>query len=166
MPTNRIVILGTSVITLLLAILPAVLNFDWSSTAGIIAAIVFILGALRTWLEGWQKHEEQLHGQNVNLNVNTTTDDPGPEQAAKAVETKPMSSLEAEEKWEASFRPDPQSTLAPMYSEGEGVGDEDDTYKFGIDDGTDVWNSEHEQRDIHDADEQLSAIANADEEEF
>ena len=54
---NRVVALLSALITLALGLLPIVADADWSSTAGIIAAVIAILGITNKWLEGWQKWE-------------------------------------------------------------------------------------------------------------
>lgn len=54
---NRVVAVIATLISLALAVLPVVANFDWTSTAGIIAGVVAVLGVTQKWLEGWQKHE-------------------------------------------------------------------------------------------------------------
>lgn len=57
MNPNRVVALAAALISLALALLPVLANFDSTSTAGVIAGIVAILGVTQTWLQGWQKHE-------------------------------------------------------------------------------------------------------------
>jgi hypothetical protein len=57
MPTNRIVSIASVVVSLALAVLPVVADLDLSSTAGIIAGIVAVLGVTLKWLNGWQLHE-------------------------------------------------------------------------------------------------------------
>lgn len=57
MNLNRIVAIVAALISLALAVLPVLANFDWTSTAGVIAGIIAVLGIVQTWLEGWQKHE-------------------------------------------------------------------------------------------------------------
>jgi putative exporter of polyketide antibiotics len=59
MPANRIVALTSAVIVLLLGLLPVVADADWTTTAGVIAAIVGLLGVVLKWLDGWQKWEER-----------------------------------------------------------------------------------------------------------
>lgn len=54
---NRVVAVVSVLISLALAVLPVVANFDWTSTAGVIAGIVAVLGVVSKWLEGWQAHE-------------------------------------------------------------------------------------------------------------
>jgi hypothetical protein len=39
---------------------PAVANMDWSSTAGVIAGTLAIVGAITAWLKGWREHEARL----------------------------------------------------------------------------------------------------------
>lgn len=60
MKPNRVVAIAGAVISLALAVLPVLLNFDWTSTAGCIAGIVGVLTVAKTWLEGWQEHEKRL----------------------------------------------------------------------------------------------------------
>jgi hypothetical protein len=57
MTPNRVVALVAAVVSLSLAILPAVANFDWTSTAGVIAGLIAVLGIVQKWLAGWQLHE-------------------------------------------------------------------------------------------------------------
>lgn len=57
MQPNRIVAVIAALISLALALLPVIANFDATSTAGVIAGILAILGIVQKWLEGWQKHE-------------------------------------------------------------------------------------------------------------
>lgn len=61
MKPNRVVAIAGAVISLALAVLPVVLNFDWTSTAGCIAGIIAILGIVQSWLKGWQEHEARLY---------------------------------------------------------------------------------------------------------
>jgi protein-S-isoprenylcysteine O-methyltransferase Ste14 len=39
------------------AVAPAAANLDWTSTAGVIAGTLAIVGAIGKWLTGWQQHE-------------------------------------------------------------------------------------------------------------
>jgi hypothetical protein len=39
------------------AVAPAAANLDWTSTAGVIAGTLAIVGAIAKWLTGWQQHE-------------------------------------------------------------------------------------------------------------
>jgi uncharacterized membrane protein YdbT with pleckstrin-like domain len=57
---NRAEALAGVVISLALAILPVVGNFDWTSTAGVLAGIVAVLGIVNQRLRGWQMHEANL----------------------------------------------------------------------------------------------------------
>lgn len=57
MYTNRVVAVAAALISLALGVLPVVANFDWTSTAGVIAGIIAVLGIVQKWLEGWQAHE-------------------------------------------------------------------------------------------------------------
>lgn len=57
MYTNRVVAIAAAVISLALAVLPVLADMDWTSTAGVIAGIIAVLGVAQTWLSGWQKHE-------------------------------------------------------------------------------------------------------------
>lgn len=61
MQLNRVVAIAAAVISLALAVLPVLGNFDWTSTAGVIAGIVAVLGVTQTWLLGWQKHEARVN---------------------------------------------------------------------------------------------------------
>jgi hypothetical protein len=56
---NRVVAIATAVIALALGVLPVIANFDWTSTAGVIAGIIGVLGVTQKWLQGWQQHEAQ-----------------------------------------------------------------------------------------------------------
>lgn len=59
MPTNRVVALATAILALALGVLPVIADMDWTSTAGIIAGLIAVLGVVAKWLEGWQRHEER-----------------------------------------------------------------------------------------------------------
>jgi hypothetical protein len=39
---------------------PAIANMDWSSTAGVIAGTLAVVGAIVAWLKGWREHEARL----------------------------------------------------------------------------------------------------------
>jgi hypothetical protein len=54
---NRVVAVFSSLVSLGLAVLPVVGNFDWQSTGGVVAGIVAVLGVTNKWLDGWQKFE-------------------------------------------------------------------------------------------------------------
>jgi protein-S-isoprenylcysteine O-methyltransferase Ste14 len=56
-PLNRVVALATAILTLTLAIVPVVGNFDWTSTAGVLAGIGAVAAVALKWLGGWQAHE-------------------------------------------------------------------------------------------------------------
>jgi hypothetical protein len=56
-PTNRIVALLSGVLLLVMALAPVIANFDWKSTAGIIAGMPAIALVVYKWLEGWQRWE-------------------------------------------------------------------------------------------------------------
>ena len=55
MPTNRVVALAGAIVTLILALLPVIADFDWRSTAGIVAGIIAVLGIVQKFLEGWSR---------------------------------------------------------------------------------------------------------------
>lgn len=57
MPLNRVVAIATAVLTLALAVVPVVGNFDWTSTAGILAGIGAVAAIALRWLDGWQRWE-------------------------------------------------------------------------------------------------------------
>jgi hypothetical protein len=57
MPTNRVVALAGAIVTLILALLPVIADFDWRSTAGIVAGIIAVLGIVQKFLEGWSRWE-------------------------------------------------------------------------------------------------------------
>lgn len=57
MPTNRVVALTTALLTLVLAALPVLADMDWTSTAGIVAGIIAVLGIVNRWLAGWSNWE-------------------------------------------------------------------------------------------------------------
>lgn len=71
MQTNRVVAIAATIISLALAVLPVAANMDWTSTAGILAGVIAVLGVTQKWLEGWQKHEDRTLGQKVKLDVST-----------------------------------------------------------------------------------------------
>lgn len=57
LPANRVVAIATAILSLGLAVLPVVGNFDWTSTAGVLAGVIAVLGIAAKWLDGWQKWE-------------------------------------------------------------------------------------------------------------
>lgn len=62
MQPNRIAVWLTALAGLLTAISPVVANLDWTSTAGLIAGFVGVVGVVAKWLDGWQKHEARADG--------------------------------------------------------------------------------------------------------
>jgi hypothetical protein len=62
---NRVVALATALVSLVLAVLPVVGNFDWTSTAGALAGIIGVLTIASKWLTGWQAHENNEAEQRV-----------------------------------------------------------------------------------------------------
>jgi hypothetical protein len=54
---NRTAVYATGIIALLLGLLPLIGNLDWTSTAGIVAALTAILGVVYKWLDNWGKWE-------------------------------------------------------------------------------------------------------------
>lgn len=59
MHPNRVVAVAAAVLSLALAVLPVVGNFDWTSTAGVLAGVVAVLSVTLKWLDGWQQHEQR-----------------------------------------------------------------------------------------------------------
>lgn len=59
MAPNRVVAIAVAILTLILAILPTLASFDWTSTAGILAGIGGVAAVTLKWLDGWQLHEER-----------------------------------------------------------------------------------------------------------
>lgn len=57
MTPGRIATILAIVAGIATAITPAVANMDWTSTAGVIAGGIAIVGAIVKWLDGWQKWE-------------------------------------------------------------------------------------------------------------
>lgn len=57
MPANRKVALLGAAVSLALALAPVVADLDWTSTAGVLAGVVAVLGIVNRWLVGWQAHE-------------------------------------------------------------------------------------------------------------
>lgn len=57
MHPNRVVAVAAAVLSLALAVLPALADADWTSTAGAIAGIAAVLGLALKFLDGSQKHE-------------------------------------------------------------------------------------------------------------
>lgn len=57
MTPNRIVALATAVLSLCVAVLPAIANLDWTSTAGLLTGLAGVCAVALKWLDGWQKHE-------------------------------------------------------------------------------------------------------------
>lgn len=74
---NRVVAVVAAVMSLSLAVLPVVGNFDWTSTAGVLAGVVAVLAVAHTWLIGWQKHEGYQFEKHLYA-VRTAAPDPGP----------------------------------------------------------------------------------------
>lgn len=56
-PLNRIVAIASSVLLLVMALMPVIANFDWRSTAGIMAGIPAVAAIAYKWLHGWQLWE-------------------------------------------------------------------------------------------------------------
>ena len=54
---NRLAVYITGLIALLAGLLPLVGNLDWTSTAGVIAGLLAILGVVYKWLDNWGKWE-------------------------------------------------------------------------------------------------------------
>lgn len=59
MSPNRVVAAATAVLSLTLAVLPVVVDMDWTSTAGVLAGIVAVVSVALKWLAGWQAHEQR-----------------------------------------------------------------------------------------------------------
>jgi hypothetical protein len=57
MTLNRAEALAGIVLSIALAILPVIGNFDWTSTAGVLAGIAAVLGIVAKRLDGHQKWE-------------------------------------------------------------------------------------------------------------
>lgn len=57
MPANRIVALAGAIVTLILALLPVIADFDWRSTTGVVAGIIAVLGIVQQFLRGWSNWE-------------------------------------------------------------------------------------------------------------
>lgn len=57
---NRVVALLTALTGLAAAVAVPLANLDWSSTAGVIAGVGAIAAAAVKWLDGWQKHEQNV----------------------------------------------------------------------------------------------------------
>jgi hypothetical protein len=57
---NRVVAVVSAALALTLAILPVLGNFDWQSSAGLIAGITAVLAITLKWLDGWQAHEGRV----------------------------------------------------------------------------------------------------------
>jgi hypothetical protein len=56
-PTGRVVAGGAALIALVGAVVPALANFDTSSTVGISAGLLAVAGVAIKWLQGWQSYE-------------------------------------------------------------------------------------------------------------
>jgi hypothetical protein len=54
---NRLAVYLTVAVALVGGLLPAVADFDWESTVGIVAGLVVVLGVVREWLVNWGKWE-------------------------------------------------------------------------------------------------------------
>lgn len=57
---NRIAVYLTALVGLLTALIPAIADFDWQSTAGLIGGAGTIMLIVRKWLDGWQQYERDL----------------------------------------------------------------------------------------------------------
>ena len=70
MTPNRVATLMAIVASVLTAIVPAVANMDWTSTAGVLAGGFGVVVAIVKWLQGWQNHEQHLQWEKqMGLNV-------------------------------------------------------------------------------------------------
>jgi hypothetical protein len=83
MPLQRIEALAGIIISLALAILPVVGNFDWTSTAGVLAGIVAVLGIVAKRLDGWQKDEAHQQVRHLAA-LDLTGELPGASEGVKA----------------------------------------------------------------------------------
>ncbi len=54
---NRVAVYLTSIAALCAGLAPAVADLDLTSTAGVIAGLLALLGVVRKWLDGWQAYE-------------------------------------------------------------------------------------------------------------
>lgn len=57
MTPNRTVALVVAGLGLLAAVLPAIADMDWTSTAGVIGGLGGVVAIAYKWLDGWQKAE-------------------------------------------------------------------------------------------------------------
>lgn len=70
MSLNRVVAVATAVVSLCLAALPVLADMDWTSTAGIVAGIIAVLGIVNRWLEGWSRYETaEVHERTAALHA-------------------------------------------------------------------------------------------------
>lgn len=58
---NRVVVYLTGLAALATAVAAVWGDLDWTSTAGVAAALVTLLGVVVKWLDGWQKYEARDH---------------------------------------------------------------------------------------------------------
>ena len=59
MHPNRVVAVIAALLSLALAVLPVLGDFDWTSTAGVLAGIAAVVAVVDRWLRGWQAHENR-----------------------------------------------------------------------------------------------------------
>lgn len=57
---NRIAVYLTALAALAGAIAPVLGDMDWTSTAGIIAALLALVTVVSKWLDGWQAYERDV----------------------------------------------------------------------------------------------------------
>jgi hypothetical protein len=59
---NRIAVYLTIIASIAGGLAPVIADMDWSSTGGIIAAVLAIAAVVRKWLDGWQLYEADMRG--------------------------------------------------------------------------------------------------------
>ena len=70
MTPNRVATLIAIIAGVLTAVVPAVANMDWTSTAGVVGGGFAVVVAIVKWLQGWQNHEQHLQWEKqMGLNV-------------------------------------------------------------------------------------------------
>lgn len=101
MSLNRAVALAVALLALVAGLAPVIANFDWTSTAGVIAGLAAVSAVANKWLDGWQKHEDREAGQKVKLDVSTDADDDVDDELAAELDELPVTANVPRDKGDA-----------------------------------------------------------------